>query len=84
MSVFVVVFYFAVYILAGLFMIVVIKTADKDDSYDETDFRMAVLWPLVLVVVLYFGLERKISFLIQKIVSWLLCENRKQDKNEKD
>lgn len=84
MSVFVVVFCFAVYIITGLFMIIVIKTADKDDSYDETDFRLAVLWPLVLVVVLYFGLEREISFLIQKIVSWLLYKNHKQEKNEKD
>lgn len=84
MSVFVVVFCLAVYILTGLFMIIVIKTADKDDSYDETDFRLAVLWPLVLVIVLYFGLERGVSILIQKIVSWLLCENHKQEKNEKD
>lgn len=84
MSVFLVVFCLAVYILTGLFMIIVIKTADKDDSYDETDFRLAVLWPLVLVVVLYFVLEREISFLIQKIVSWLLYKNHKQKKNEKD
>ena len=84
MSVFVVVFCLAVYILTGLFMIIVIKTADKDDSYDEADFRLAVLWPLVLVVVLYFVLEREISFLIQKIVSWLLYKNHKQEKNEKD
>lgn len=84
MSVFVVVFCLAVYILTGLFMIIVIKTAEKDDSYDETDFRLAVLWPLVLVVALYFVLEREISFLIQKIVSWLLYKNHKQEKNEKD
>ena len=84
MSVFVVIFCFTVYILTGLFMIIVIKTADKDDSYDEKDFRLAIVWPLVLVIVLYLGLERGISFLIQKIVSWLLYKNHKQEKNEKD
>lgn len=73
-----------IYMIIGVFMVIVIKTSEHEDEYDETDFRLAVLWPLVLVVVLYFVLEREISFLIQKIVSWLLYKNHKQEKNEKD
>lgn len=82
MSVFVVVFCLAVYILTGLFMIIVIKTADKDDSYDETDFRLAILWPIVILILLYFVIEKQMSLLINRLVLWILrakCDRRKDE-----
>lgn len=81
-AVFIAVCALMIYMVIGVFMVVVIKTSEYEDEYDETDFRLAILWPIVLVVLLYFILEKQMSLLINRLVLWILrvkCDRRKDE-----